>query len=343
MPALTLGADISYKTFDASVLVPGQGLDVLGAFPNTPAGFERVAQRVEPRAQQLGLPIHLVLEPTGGYELAFVHFALTRGWQVSLPNPYAVRRWGDGEGIRAKTDRQDGKLLTRYGAAHELPAWQPLPPAVAELAALLERRQDLEGMLRQEKNRVHALALQQPPSAIVQASLAASITALEQALATLEAAIKAHLKQHPDLRQQARRLDTVPGVGKRNLLPLLVLLYRWGTLTDYRGESKGLTAYAGLDPVPHESGTSVHQRATISRRGDRQMRSLLFMSALGGVRGDNALRAFYQRLVGAGKAKKLALMAAARKLLVWAWAVFRQQMDFDPARLARQGSSALAV
>lgn len=335
MQTVTLGVDISQKTVDASVLTPDQPLVVLGTFANTRAGFERVAQHVESLAQRLHLPIHMVLEPTGGYELAFAHFALARGWQVSLPNPRHVRRWAEGEGLRAKTDRQDGKLLARFGAAHALPAWQPLPPAVAELAALLERRQDLDGMLQQERNRQHALALQQPPSATVAANLAASIAALEQALGAIEAAITAHLAAHPDLRQQARRLQTVPGVGKRNILPLLVLLYRWGTLTDYQGDGKGLTAYAGLDPMPHQSGTSVHQRTTISRQGDRQMRSLLFMSALGGVRGQNALRAFYQRLVGAGKAKKLALIATARKLLVWAWAVFRQQTTFDPIRTTR--------
>jgi len=126
----------------------------------------------------------------------------------------------------------------------------------------------------------------------------------------------------------------VPGVGARTALPLLVLLRRWDGLTQGRGDAKGLVAYVGRDPQPYESGTSVHRRATISRQGERALRARLYMAALGGLRGTNPLRGFYDRLVGRGKAKQLALVAAARKLLTWAWAVYRQQQPFDSARFA---------
>ena len=104
-------------------------------------------------------------------------------------------------------------------------------------------------------------------------------------------------------------------------------------LTNGQGSAKGLTAYVGLDPQPYESGTSVRKPATISRMGDTTLRRKLYMGALGGIRGQNPLRAFYQRLVGRGKKKRLALVAAARKLLVWAWKVFQTETDFDPAKL----------
>ena len=117
----------------------------------------------------------------------------------------------------------------------------------------------------------------------------------------------------------------MPGLGAKTGLHLVVLLHRWHTLTAGQGRDKGLVAYVGLDPQPHESGTSVHGRAAISRQGERGLRRRLFMAALGGTRHDNALRRFYRRLVERGKAKKLALVAAARKLLTWAWAVFRRQ------------------
>jgi transposase len=164
------------------------------------------------------------------------------------------------------------------------------------------------------------------------------ITALEDALREIQAAIDAHLKAQPELKEAARRLQQVPGVGARNVLPLLVLLWRWRTLTDGQGSAKGLVAFAGLDPVTFTSGTSVRGRGTISRQGDRRLRALLYMGALGGVRGHNALRAFYQSWVARGKAKKLALVAAARKILVWAWAVFRDHADFTSS-VAAAGSA----
>lgn len=101
-------------------------------------------------------------------------------------------------------------------------------------------------------------------------------------------------------------------------------------------------AYAGLDPQPYESGTSVRGRASISRMGDRQIHHQSFMGALGGVRGNGPLRAFYRRLVARGKPKLLALVAAARKILAWAWAVFHHQTAFNQERgQARSASLSL--
>ena len=105
-----------------------------------------------------------------------------------------------------------------------------------------------------------------------------------------------------------------------------------------RGRAKGLVAYLGRDPQPFESGTSVRRRARISHMGAAHLRRRLFMSALGGTRGNNALRSFYLRLVGRGKPKMVALIAAARKIVVWAWAIFRTSTPFDPTRIQRRAA-----
>jgi len=323
-----LGVDIAKCTFVAAVW-RGESPALLGEFPNTPDGFERLADAVAD--ETLAPPdagIHLVLEPTGGYELLLALFAYQRGWRVSLPNPKQLRDWANGLGQRAKTDKQDALLLARYAAERKPLPWKPLAAAVSELESLLERRRELEQMLQQERNRRQALSGRPGVAAGVPTSVHELIDFLEGALQKVEEAIKGHLKQHQSLRQQAKRLRQVPGVGERNVLPLLVLLCRFETLTDGQGQAKQLVAYAGLDPQTHESGTSVRGRRTISRRGNRTIRPLLYMSALGGVSGKNALRAFYKRLLGRGKAEKVALTACARKILVWAWAVHRDQTDF---------------
>ena len=127
----------------------------------------------------------------------------------------------------------------------------------------------------------------------------------------------------------------MPGVGSRVVLPLLVACERYHALAGDQGTAKGMVAYVGLDPQPHESGTSVHHRALISRQGDRGLRARLYMGALGALRGENPLHAFYQRLVDRGKPKKLALVAAARKLLAWAWAVFSSGHSFDATKTVK--------
>lgn len=337
--AVARGIDIAKETFAAARWRGGRG-EALGAFANTPAGFAALRARLASAAPAELAGLHLVAEPTGGYELPLAYWAHEQGWQVSLPNPRQVRDWASGLGRRAKTDRQDALALARYGAERQPPAWAPLPAAIAELESLLRRRDDLEGMLRQERNRRGALAGRPGVAGAATASVERVIGLLEEELRALEETSKAHQRQHASRRDVAGRLRSVPGVGPKTALHLVVLLHRWHTLTGGQGRDKGLVAYVGLDPRPHQRGPSVRGRPAISRMGERALRRRLFMAALGGTRGDNALRAFYRRLVARGKAKKLALVAAARKLLTWAWAVFRRRQPFaatggeQPAALA---------
>jgi transposase len=331
MKSLALGVDIAARTFTAAVWLDGHG-QLLGTFPNSPDGF----------AQLAALPIiakahavHLVLEPTGGYELALAHYALSLGWEVSIPNPKQVRDFAKGHGFRAKTDRQDALMLARYAADGDTHSWQPLPEEMSELESLQRRKDDIEHLLRQERNRQHALVHRPHQHAAVPGSLKRMVEALEEELGKLEKEIEEHLGQYEELKEAAVRLRSVPGVGAKTVVPLLVVLWRWEVLTRGEGSAKGLTAYVGLDPEPYESGTSVYSPASISRKGDGMLRRRLYMGVLGGIRGKNALRGFYERLVGRGKKKKVALVAAERKLVVWSWKVFQSGGVFDASKCSR--------
>jgi transposase len=338
MRSLPVGVDIAKDTFTAAYWLDDAG-HTLGTFPNTVDGFTALCDTVHPLlAQDQQTAVHLVLEATAGYELALALWAHQRGWQVSMPNPNQVRDWAKGLGQRAKTDTLDARLLAHYAADCKWVPWHPLPDAVQGLDHLLHRKDDLELTLRQERNR--QANLQQRPGVppAVQTNLDTVIAALDAALAQIEQAIQDVLEQHPDLADQTRRLRSVPGIGERNVLYLLVLLHRWNSLTSGQGTAKGLTAYAGLDPQTCTSGTSVQHRAMISRMGNRQIRQRLFMSALGGTHGKTVLREFYQRLVGRGKPKMVALVAASRKILIWAWEVFRHGTTFDPAKAGKAGT-----
>lgn len=331
MERVVIGVDMSKASFTAAVWDGAHALD-LGEYNNTQAGYDRLChQLTEWQQRASSLAIHVIVEVTGGYELGLVTYAYTQGWAVSLPNPKQVRDWAKGEGKRAKNDRLDAQLLTRFGVKQQPQPQQPLPAEVRELDNLLARRQDLEQMLRQERNRQGDLQGRPGVPASVTNNLQRVIEALEQALAEIEQAIQQLLQLHTRLQVAMERLLALPGIGKKNVLPLLILLERWHTLTHGQASAKGLTALAGLDPQVYESGASVRRHRSISRMGDKEVRRLLYMGVLGGVRGDNPLRTFYQRLVGRGKAKKLALVAASRKLLTWAWAVFSTDTDWNPA------------
>ena len=328
---LILGIDMAKKDFAAAMWVD-DGAEELGTFANDAGGRQSLQEQIEALcdhhdAQQM----HLVIEATGGYEAALVAYAYEQGWLVSMPNPKQVRDWAKGVGYRAKTDRVDARILAHYGAERNPPIRPPLAVEVSQLDSLLKRRDDLEQALQKERTRLSESADRPSISPKVRESFQQVIDALEEALQEIEEAI-AHLSQsHQPFQQNLPRLLALPGIGPKVVLPLMVKLFQWQNLTSGQGTAKGLTAFVGLDPQPYESGRSVRKQPGISKMGDNEIRRLLYMGALGGVRGQNPLKPFYDRLVGRGKAKKVALVAAARKILTWAWTIFSRQIEWDPA------------
>lgn len=328
-----IGVDIAQESFEAG-LWQTKGGQPLGHYPNRQEGWELLAKTLRKDNIEGQGQILLVLEATGGYELGLAAYAYAQNWQVCLPNPKTVRDWAKGSGWRSKSDRQDALMLAQYGSEKQPAPQDELPPHVRELDDLLRRRTDIEQVRQSENNRLKGYQQRPHPSQPVIQSLERSIASLDAELTALEQAIKELVNGNLELKQRVRQLRTVPGVGTRIALPLLVILYRWQARTQGQGSAKGLVAFLGLDPQTFQSGTSVYKRATISRMGDGHIRSLLYMGALGGIRGDNPLRIFYQRLVGRNKAKRLALVASARKILVWAWAVFHSNSNFDSSLFA---------
>ena len=134
-------------------------------------------------------PVAMVLEPPGGYELAFALWARQLpGWQVHRPNPARVRAWTRRQGFRAKTDRQDALLLARFGASAQppLPVWQPLASEVSELEQLLRRRDEVADWLRREQRRSAQFEGRPGASTTVRASVERLLKTWEDELADLQ-------------------------------------------------------------------------------------------------------------------------------------------------------------
>jgi transposase len=336
-----VGVDVAKAALVGALRVQGQDTR-LAPVPNDAAGFEALATQVEAvRVRHDATVIRLIAEPTGGYEARLIAWAHARGWQVVLVNTAQVRHWAKGLGQRAKTDVLDARLLAHYGAESRenkpLPLWQPLPALVSRLDALVARRREWEQMLQMEHNRQAIYAARPDLDAQVADSVSAIVVALTTSLATVQQAIDAVLAQRADYQEQLAHLDSLPGVGPKVVVPLFLLLVRWSILTGGKGTAKALTAFVGLDAQTRQSGQRT-QHGGISKTGDPELRRLLFMAVMGGkhARGDNPLRDFYERLVARGKRKMVALVAAMRKLLVWAWAVFCSHRPFDPKKGAQR-------
>jgi transposase len=332
MSKFIVGVDSAKASF-TSATVWAEKVSYAGERLNHALGCANFASEMEQQAKAAGATvIHLIIEPTGGYEAQLVAEAYQRHWLVTLVNPLALRRWAQGRGKRVKTDRADALVLAQFALETNPPPQQPLDEAAAELDTLLRRQTDLEKLLHSERNRLAQAGLNPKRSGAVQPSIQRMIEALEQELATIQHEIEQLIAHHADLAHQRQLLLSVPGIGVKLAPAFLVAVRRFLAKTNGQGSAKQFTAFLGLDPAPFESGTSCRKHTSISRQGDSLLRSKLFLGALGGVRGNNPLRAFYHSLLARGKAKKVALVAASRKISVWALAVFTQDTCFDPTR-----------
>jgi len=330
--ALYVGIDVSMEHLDVALATTAKSQQSLDRFENERKGWRKLARQLKAQVKAAQAEVvHVVLEPSGGYEKAFVAFAHQQAWRVSLVNPWQVRRFIEGQGVRAKSDRIDALMLAHFAASNQPAAQEPMDEGAAELAELIERRQDLEKLQQAERNRL-ALVQRKPrtPRAVRQ-SLQRTLQALEEELQAIEAAINELLKARTALEQQRHLLQSIPAIGQKLSLEMLVLCHHFWAHTAGKGSAKQLVAFLGLDPKPHESGKS-KPHAAISRQGNSRLRAMLYCGALGGVSGHNPLRAWYHHLLARGKPKKVALVACSRKVLTWVWTLFTANLPFDPTR-----------
>jgi transposase len=244
----------------------------------------------------------IVLGATGGLEVPLAGALAAAGLPVVVINPRQVRDFARATGQLAKTDRLDAQILARFAEAIRPPI-RPVPDEQTQaLAALVARRRQLIEMLTAEKNRMRLAA--RPMQKRVQAH----VTWLEKELATINTDLTATMRESPVWREKEEVLRSVPGVGPVLTTTLFANLPELGTLT-----RKEVAALAGVAPFPRDSGTLKGRRAIWGGRA--HVRAALYMAALVATRRNPVIRAFYQRLCQAGKAKKVALTACMRKLL----------------------------
>ena len=247
-------------------------------------------------------PTTVVLEATGGLEVPLAAALAAAALPVAVVNPRQVRNFAKATGQLAKTDTLDAKVLAHFAEAMRSPV-RPLRDAdTQELSALPTRRSQLMTMLVAEKNRLGRA------TGAVRPSIQAHIAWLEQVLKDLDKDLGQTLRQSPVWREKDEVLRSVPGVGEQLSLSLLAYLPELGTL-----DRKQIAALVGVAPQNRDSGTTRGKRTVWGGRA--RVRAVLYMGALVASRFNPVIRTFYQRLLAAGKPKKLALTACMRKLL----------------------------
>ena len=244
----------------------------------------------------------VVLEGTGGLERTVVGALAAAGLPVVVVNPPQMRDFARATGRLAKTDRIDASILARFAEAVR-PAPKPLPDReIRALQAIVARRRQLLGMIAAENNRLSSA------TKAVGKRIKAHIRWLEKELSRTERDLETAIESSPALGENEALLRSVPGVGPVLARTLLAEVPELGTLTHKR-----VAALVGVAPLNRDSGTLRGHRSVWGGRAE--VRGALYMGALVAARRNPVVKEFYERLLAAGKPKKVALVACMRKLL----------------------------
>ena len=248
----------------------------------------------------------IILEATGGYEVLCASALATGQLPVVVVNPRQVRDFAKATGQLAKTDRLDAHLLALFGERVQPPIRLLPDEQTRALEAVLTRRRQLLEMRQAERNRL--LQLQGPGRRPIQQSLKKHIAYLERELRMTESDIGRMIRESPVWRERDDLLQSAPGIGPVVARTLLAELPELGRLN-----RRAIAKLVGIAPLNRDSGTWRGQRAIYSGRAS--VRAIVYMAALVATRCNPVIKAFYLRLLAAGKPKKVALVACMRKLL----------------------------
>lgn len=302
-----LGVDVCKSFLDACLLSPGERPKER-RFANSPEGIAALLAWAGPLAC-------LGVESTGGWERPLALAAFRAGLSVRVENPRRVRDFARASGRLNKTDRADARAIAEFLGKLEGRAWRPAGPTEREMEGLTAQR----AALLQERTRLasrleHRSGM--PPLVVRQ--LDARVSALAGELREVEEARRALVAADEGLRRGRDALLGLKGVGEATALLVLSLA---GNVEDYPS-AQGYAAAAGLAPCRRESG-AWRGRARISKQGDAALRAGLYMAAVVASRHDPLMRAFRERLVGAGKTTMQAVVACMRKLLMRIYGVLK--------------------
>lgn len=327
MTQMTLvGVDVGCKTFDAAFLPAGKAAPQMKTFDNTPEGRSQFIAKI----RKYGCPARVCLESTGVYSFDLtleLHHA--PDIEVMVVNPHQMSKFRDAIAERNKSDRTDAEVALEFARRMDFKPWQAPAREKVDLRYLARRISDLVKQKTQEKNRLHAANASEMLPALIQSDIREHIEELELRISSLRKAAIELLQSSEELNRYYQLVTSVTGIADISAVSILgeLLVLPEGM------KVKQWVAWAGLDPVTYESGTSVRKATRISRRGSNHLRAALFMPAKTASMHEPHFQAFYQELLRRGKKPLQAFTAVMRKLLHAIYGMLKNNQAFDGSKV----------
>ena len=308
------GIDISKSFFDVAFMAEGKYK--YHKFSNDEAGFKELL-KVLPENNQI------VMEASGPYYLQLACYLTHKGMAVSVINPLVIRRFCQMRMSRAKTDKKDAMMIAEYGKTERPGLWKVPESHVITMqqmeAVLSNLNKERTALNNQLESFTHSGMLDKA----LKKMLLKELDHKQNLIKELNKAMEILAKQH--YAEMLSNLESIPGMGRKTAMALIVLSGGFDRFDDYRK----LSSYIGICPRLFESGTSVKGKARICKMGMSRIRAILYICSWSAKRCNKACKELYERLVAKGKTKKQALIAVANKLLKQAFAIATQKTKYN--------------
>lgn len=319
----TIGIDVSKHKLHAAYLIdPARSKTHRKAVANDGDGHDQLLRWARRQTGAEADELHFVLEATGVYHEAVAEALYGAGACVSVVNPADVHHFARSKAVVAKADGHDAHVLALFADERRPAAWQPPPAELKALRGLLQRLETVEADLQRERNR-REKARHQRDEAVLE-SIDTIIATLTGEAERLRRQIDDHIDHDPQLRSDRQLLESIPGIGAKIARRLLALIH-----THRFRCARQMAAYLGLAPRADQSGT-IERPARLSKRGDAQLRALLYFPAIVAQKHNPDIAAQWRRLAAAGKSRMACIGAAMRKLVHIAFGVINHQTPYTP-------------
>lgn len=304
---INVGVDTGKSQLDIYV----RPLDIYFTVANDQEGIKEAIRKLKALN-----PARIVIEATGRLEFNFVLACANAKLPVVVANPIHVKRFAGAIGQRAKTDKLDARLIAHYGEAIQPKQSQLKPDTMQAMSDLVTRRNQLLTMQTMEKNRLQIM-----PKELAM-TIKPILTAFKNQIEKIEKKIAALIEDCPDYQAKSMILQSMPGIGKIAAASIISNLPELGYIS-----SKQASSLVGVAPMNRESGRYKGLRTI--QGGRPQVRTVLYMAMMSAMQCNPVFKATYQRLVAAGKAKKVAIIACVRKMVVILNSMLRDGVMWD--------------
>lgn len=268
---------------------------------------------------------HCVMEATGVYHTKLAYFLYENHISISVINPLTIKNYSRMQMKRTKTDKSDSKLILDYAEmiGEELEKWSPKPDYCIEIKQLYSLLENKNKQLTMEKNKLEAFSNSQHKNQLCIKMCMEDVEKIEMDIRQINDEIERIVKEN-DLKN-FQILTSIPGLGEKTACLFIAMTNSLKNFDNY----KQVISYFGMSPRTYDSGTSVHGKAKICKVGLAAIRKRLYLCGLTAKKYNKSCRELYDRLIEKGKAKKLAIIAVANKIIKQAVALIKSQTFYD--------------